>query len=152
MAGTAPPARYGTRTSYSRCCRSAATAASPSGTGSAPPAGWWPARRHGIAWPASSLAAVSGPGPPPTTIAGTSISTAGSEDGDRVHRAAGHALKADRRERELELPPPEPVARVGEVLELAVVDEPQAHGDDPDHVDRHDHALVTGRRRVLRDV
>src|SRR5207248_58519 len=86
------------------------------------------------------------------TRAGTSISTYPSEHCDRVDGAPRHALEADRCQHELELPPAEPGARVGEILQLTVVDEPQAHGDDPDHVDRHAHASVSRRGRVLGDV
>src|SRR3954451_6498647 len=130
------------RTSSNRWRSSAAAASGPSGMGSPPSprsplsAPSRPASRHGMAQPASILATVSGPGPRPTTTAGTSINTTSreSEDGDRVHGTAGDSLEADRREGELELPPSETGARVGQILELAVVDEPQTHGHDADHV------------------
>src|SRR3954453_2590566 len=120
---------------------STATASELSTTGSSPPRDSCPASRLAIPQPLATLASTIAAGPRPVTSNGTSISTAGassgredgSEDGEGVDRAAGDALEADRGQGELELPTVEAVAGGGQVLEVAVVDEPQAHGDDADH-------------------
>src|SRR5207244_7129211 len=75
-----------------------------------------------------------------------------SEDGQRVGRAAGAAHHPQRRQHELELVAAALLAGGGEVLEVAVVDEPQAHGDDADHVDRDGHRLVARGEDVLAGV
>src|SRR5207253_8280804 len=51
-----------------------------------------------------------------------------SEDRDRVDRRAGDALEHQRRHGEHELPAPQARARLRELFEVAVVDQPHAHG------------------------
>src|SRR5581483_5325561 len=75
-----------------------------------------------------------------------------SEGGQRIRGAARRADPPQRRERKQEFPPAESVARLRERLQVAVVDEPQAHRDDPDGVNRAPDLLVAGRHRVLRGV
>src|SRR4051812_5367869 len=174
------PTSDGRRMSMTRCRDSARRSSSSSTTASSTPVGSCPASRVGRPHPAATLAATSGAGPLPTTSKGVSMRIIGagrrrpgaplrpidrsdarpsaseapttSKDRQRVDGTARHALEADGGQRELELPPVEAGAGVGQLLELAVVDEPHAHGDDPDHVDRHVDLPIAGRRRVLRHV